>query len=156
MYNKVNIRVYKRGFKGTIFIWNTDPLTDEQRRNYVVYVRRTPQEDWIIPETTMPDVLRMGRVKDDKTDTIMVMHNEQITMETQFMLRLVFGKGETDFKESFLTVEPANAHKMYTKPERVVLPTGKTVYAENANVVSMADEVIEKIASKVKEKLDST
>lgn len=150
MYNKVNIRVYKRGFKSTILIWNVHPLTDEQRNNVEIQVRRQGDKDWIIPKTEMPDVQRMGRVKDEFTDTISIVHDDNIKAETAFLVRLVFGKGETDFKEATLNVEPSNTHKVFTKPERIVTATGKTVYAENAHVVSMDEGVMDRIVDKLK------
>ena len=149
MYNKVNIRVYKRGFKGTIIIWNVHPLTDEQRHNVAFHVKRPDDKDWSIPQTSLPDVDRMGKVKDEYTDTITIVHDDKIQAETPFAVRLVFGNGETDFKEAVLNIEPSNQHKMFTKPERIVMPSGKTVYAENAHVVSMDDNVVNRIASQV-------
>lgn len=154
MYSKVNIRVYKRGFKSTILIWNTEPLTPVERQNAKVWVR-IEDEDWWVPQTSMPDLQRMGRVKDENTDTIAIMHDEQLNADTEFMVRLSFADSmlgnDRGVKEAFLKVEPSNQHKMFTKPERVVLETGKTVYAENAHVVSMDQKVIEKIAQAVRD-----
>ena len=156
MYNKVNIRVYKRGFKSTILVWNTDPLTPVERQSVRIWVRTADDTEWWIPDTTMPDVQRMGRVKDEKTDTVAIMHDDMISADTEFEVRLTFvdamlGGG----KEAYLRVEPSNQHKVFTKPERIVTPTGKTVYAENANVVSMDQSVIDKIAQTVKDMLKS-
>ena len=156
MYNKkVNIRVYKRGFKSTILIWNTEPLTPVERQNAKIWVK-TGEEDWWVPQTDMPDVQRMGRVKDENTDTIAIMHDEKLNSENEFMVKISFVDAALGgAKEAFLKVEPSNQHKMFTKPERVVLETGKTVYAENAHVISMDPKVIDKIAQRVRDMLKS-
>ena len=157
MHNKVNIRVYKRGFKSTILIWNTEPLTEQERQGVVILVRRGEDEPWWIPQTTMPDVQRMGRVKDENTDTVAIMHDDKLDADTEFMVRLVFSSvaGVTP-REAFLRVEPSNQHKMFTKPERLVLENGKTVYAENVHVISMDQKVVEKIARTVRDVLKSS
>lgn len=131
-------------------IWNVHPLTDEQRNNVQFFVRKQGDKDWIMPQTAMPDVQRMGRVKDEYTDTISIIHDDDIKAETAFLIRIVFGNGETDFKEATLNVEPSNTHKVFTKPERIVTAAGKTVYAENAHVVSMDEGIIDKIVDKLK------
>lgn len=153
MYNKVNIRVYRRGFKGTILLWNTHPLTDEQKRNMAIYVKGPEDQGWWIPQTAMPNIQQMGKVMDGKTDTITIVHDDKITANAAFQIKLVFGKGETDFKEAIIDIEPSNTHKMYTRPERIVLPSGKTIYAENARIVDIEDSVLNRIANKIKEVL---
>ena len=156
MYSKVNIRVYKRGFKSTILIWNTDPLTERERGGVVVMVRRSDDEPWWIPQTAMPDVQRMGRVKDENTDTVAIVHDDKLDADTAFMVRLTFSAAvDAVPKEAFLKVEPSNQHKMFTKPERIVTEDGKTVYAENSHVISMDPMVIDKIARRVRDVLES-
>jgi len=152
--DKVNIRVYKRGFTGTILIWNTHPLTDEQRKSRTVYVRLSETEDWFIPKLGMPDIPRMGRALEEKNDTVMILHDERIDAKTGFELRLIFGDGESGYFEAKMRVEPSNTHKAHTKPERIVKADGKVVYAENANVVAMDDSVVQRIAKAVKTEID--
>jgi hypothetical protein len=101
--NKVNIRVYKRGYKGTILIWNNDVLTEEQRKKVKVFIKMQEADDWFAPEVGMPDVVRMGRIMDGKTDTISVIHNDDLTAESSFMVKLVFGEG-VNSKEATLLV----------------------------------------------------
>jgi len=155
MYNKINIRVYKRGYKSTILIWNTEPLTPVERQNASVWVK-VGEGDWFVPQTMMPDTQRMGPLMDGNTDTIAIMHDDKtLTAETEFMVRILFSDAlvEGPKKEATLRVEPSNQHKMYTKPERIVLETGKTIYAEHAHVISMDQKVIDKIARAVRDVL---
>ena len=155
MHNKINIRVYKRGYKSTILIWNIDPLTPIERQNYSLWVK-TEDTDWWVPETSMPDTQRMGPLLDGNTDTIAIMHDDRdITADTGFVVRLLFSDASPEGarKEAILRVEPSNQHRMFTKPERIVTETGKTVYAENAHVISIDQKVVDKIARAVKDML---
>lgn len=153
MPEPINIRVYKRGYHGTILLWNVEPLTEEQRKNVAVYVQRVNDKEWITPTTGMPDITRMAKAKDEQTDTIMIMHNEPLTQSTPFNVKLVFGKGETGYQEATYFVAPANSHRRpFTKPRRMVTD-GKIVYAESVNIVGVEKSVVEQIAEAVANKL---
>lgn len=147
--NKINIRVYKRGYKGTILIWNTDPLTEEQRKNYVLSIKMEGSDVWTTPETGMPDTVRMGKIMDGRTDTMMVMHNEQLTADTPFSVRLSFGEDV----EAYLDIEPKNQHKAYVKTERYQLPNGQFVYADPAYVIGIHPTIIQDLSRSLIEEL---
>jgi hypothetical protein len=147
--NKINIRVYKRGYKGTILIWNTDPLTEDQRRRVKVNVKVDGSEQWEEPETGMPDTMRMGKIMDGKTDTVTIMHNDQLTAETSFSVKLDFGDGV----EAFLDVEPKNQHKAYVKTERYQLSGGQFVYADPAYVIGIHPTVMEDLRRVIVEEM---
>jgi hypothetical protein len=137
--NKVNIRVYKRGYKGTILIWNTDPLTEDQRKNAKIFIRPEGVESWIEPQTGMPDTVRMGKIMDGKTDTVTVIHDDNFTADTPFSVKIEFGEGV----ESVLDVEPKNQHKAYVKTERYQLANGQFIYADPAYVIGLHPVVID-------------
>jgi hypothetical protein len=147
--NKINIRVYKRGYKGTILIWNTDPLTDDQRRRVKVWIKPEGSETWEEPETGMPDTVRMGKIMDGKTDTVTIVHNDQLTADTSFSVRLAFGDGV----EAFLDVEPKNQHKAYVKTERYQLANGQFVYADPAYVIGLHPTVIDDLKKSIVEEI---
>ena len=146
--NKVNIRVYKRGYKGTILIWNTDPLTEEQRKNAKVTVRPEGSEQWIEPMTGMPDTIRMGKIMDGRTDTITVVHDDNFTADTPFSVRIDFGDMVAE-----LDVEPKNQHKAYVKTERYQLANGQFIYADPAYVIGLHPVVREELRSLIAEEL---
>jgi hypothetical protein len=146
--NKVNIRVYKRGYKGTILIWNTDPLTEEQRKNAKVFVRPEGCNDWMEPQTGMPDTIRMGKIMDGKTDTITVVHDDNFTAETPFAVKIDFGDMTAE-----LEVEPKNQHKAYVKTERYQLENGQFIYADPAYVIGFHPVVTEQLRRLISEEL---
>jgi hypothetical protein len=146
--NRVNIRVYKRGYKGTILIWNTEPLTEEQRAKVQVVVRT--DGDWFKPELGAPDTVRMGKIMDGHTDTVMVVHNDALTADTPFSVKLVFGDGPTA-KEATLDIEPKNQHKAYVKTERYQLTNGQFVYADPAFIIGAHPVVMEEIQKMITE-----
>jgi len=152
---KINIRVYKRGHRGTILIWNTDPLTSEQAKMKRVYVRLDGDEKWYEPETGMPDTLRMDKVMDGHTDTIMVAHDDRLTEETPFEVKITFGEG-TELKDSSLLVEPKNQHKAYVKTERHQLANGQFVYADPAYIIGVHPIVLEEIKTSIIEAMKQT
>ena len=145
---KVNIRVYKRGYKGTILIWNTEPLTEEQRGKVQVVTRT--DGDWFKPELGTPDTLRMGKIMDGHTDTTMVVHNDALTADTPFSVKLIFGDGPS-VKEAVLDIEPKNQHKAYVKTERYQLVNGQFVYADPAFIIGMHPVIMEEIRKIVTE-----
>jgi hypothetical protein len=151
MQTKINIRVYKRNEIGTIFIWNTDPLSPELRKqpNYEVQYDSGIGNPWLKPEIQMPDVQRMGRVIDGQTDTIMVMHTSSFTEKTRFLFRLSFGPKE-EFS-TVLDVQPRNEYQGHFKVERAVLPDGHVKYVVPATVVKLDDNVRQEIKNIVKE-----
>lgn len=146
--NKVNIRVYKRGYKGTILIWNIDPLTEVQRDVVRVYVRPTDGTEWTEPETAMPDVARMGKIMDGQTDTITIVHDESLTDETPFTARLIFGSGQ-DIREATLDIEPKNQHKPYVKTERYPLGNGQFIYADPAYIIGIHPLALEELGRNI-------
>lgn len=120
--NRINVRIYKRLPTGTIVIWNTDVLTQEQKDNVLVGVRRITDNKWLVPICSTPDVARMGNVMDGNTDTIMIVHDERINEDTPFIIRLTFGKVEQ--REATLRVS-GKSGAPYIKPIR----TASGVYA---------------------------
>ena len=139
MTSKINIRVYKRGYKGTILIWNTDPLTEDQRRSAKIFVKPEGFDNWIEPETGMPDTVRMGKIMDGRTDTVTVIHDDAFTAETPFTVRIVF---DGDI-EAMLEVEPKNQHRAYVKTERYQLANGQFIYADPAYVIGIHPSIME-------------
>ena len=152
MMNKINIRVYKRGYKGTILIWNTDPLTEDQRRNAKVLVRPEGFDNWIEPETGMPDTVRMGKIMDGRTDTVTVVHDDAFTAETPFSVKILFGDGI----EAMLDVEPKNQHRAYVKTERYQLANGQFIYADPAYVIGIHPSIMEDLKRSLVEEIRKT
>ena len=154
-HSEVNIRVYKRGYAGTILIWNMHPLSEEQkkRENLAVYVKRPEDKDWWVPKLGMPDKPRMGKALELNNDTITIVHDEKIDPKTGFDLRLVFGGGTDGYYEAKTRIEPSNSYKPFVKPERTIMNSGKVKYVNPVKVIAMEDEVVERIAEATARKI---
>ena len=113
---RINIRVYKRLPVGTILIWNTQGLTDDQRRDFQVYVHKLTDNTWTQPVLGKPDVAKMGSVLDSNTDTTMIMHDDAIGEDTPFIVKITFGKMEV--REASVKVAGRNSHIPFLKPIR--------------------------------------
>jgi len=121
--DRINIRVYKRLPIGTILIWNTQSLNDEQRLNFRVQVRRMTDSHWIVPPMEAPDVTKMNSVLDGQTDTVMIKHEGSIGEETPFIAKITYGK--IDLREASIKVAGRSSNTPYVKPVR----TASGVYA---------------------------
>ena len=148
MQNKINIRVYKRNEVGTILIWNTDPLSADVRQqpNFEVQIE---DGSWIVPKVQIPDVQRMGRVIDSKTDTTMIQHTAELNEKTKFVFRLSFGPRH-EFS-TLLEVQPRNEYQGHYKIVRVPKPNYRVVYAAPAFVVGLDDDTKQTIGEIVKD-----
>jgi len=131
---KVNIRVYKRDADGTVLIWNTHPLTPEQRQQLAVLVRMEDAQDFKVVETKPSDTSKMQRVLDASTDTITIKHADGLDENTAFTVRLEFGQN-ADKKEASMDVERRGEHTGFAKVIRYRMPNGRVIYAMPAVIV---------------------
>jgi len=121
--DKVNIRVVSRTKEQTILIWNTQPLTAEQRVNYKVTCRLMTSDTWLTFPSVSPAPALVGKFMDGNTDAVAITHNAVLQEDTPFLARITFGL--TDLKETSIKVAGKNSAMPYVKPIR----TSTGVYA---------------------------
>jgi hypothetical protein len=146
--NRINIRVYKRLPGGTILIWNTDLLNQEQREHSQVRIKRMTDQSWVVPRTASSRDLGVV-MTDTDTDSVAIMHNEDLSEDTPFIAKIMFGRME--IREAAVKVAGRNSHMPFIKPIR----TDGGVYAMPVhliNVTELKDAIVSDIKNLLKGK----
>jgi hypothetical protein len=150
----VKIRVYMRSRVGTTLLWNTDVLTEEQKKFWILEARLSGGEPWFRPKVCAPIIKGPleAMLKDGNTDGIMIPHQVtgRIDEKVGFEARILFG--EPPSRESTIKVEPLHSYVPYQKPQRIEVDQ-RVVYAEPIYVAGVAKDVIDQIADAVFNKL---
>ena len=140
--DRVNIRIAKRLPVGTILHWSTELLSPEQQAKFEVRIKFMTSAQWVTPHITTAD--NMGFVKGINSDAIMILHDEELTQDTPFMAKLVFGV--TEFREASVKIAGRISHMPFLKPIR----TADGTYALPTCIVNV-DEIVERVVNRLKE-----
>lgn len=148
--SEIHVRVPLRSRIGTTIIWNTDSLTEEERKCVTVQVRLGADQSWFVPKTTQPPMQgNLAKLMDGHTGAIMIPHmvTGRIFDSTRFDLCLMFGREGK--KNAFLEISPLNAYTPFTKPKLIEVD-GQKVYTEPVYIAGFSQGALNQIATMLK------